>query len=1288
LKILPEIKRGNFCFYGFIAGVIFSLLLLILSALLPTFTTSDYPHKGLKNLRKTASSIRSEFSEILNRIHSTREQILNSPFPKNPKDIFHFFKQLDLRKETEGISYIDKEGNLFLWWGNILDLRSILQERKNDLSFGIEGTSHLIHHKASVSLITLIQLPDERYLALFRLLAFLPQFKTPYLKEHHFLKPRFLKNGHIDYWDFREDMSGFERVLSKHEDEYIGQPGPQDEIQTIFFPLRSENGRIVATVTLSSESLLSRLAAQRGQIHLAFYILLIISFVLLIIHLARSQSFRQEKKVLPFLGIILSLGGLRLLFLPLSRLGNIQSLSVFSPSEASFISFWSFTKSPADIFLTSLFIFLIVSFVFAYIKNFLNRKTTRAPFLLSLIIIPVSVFLPILFMYIIQKILLAMVFHSNINLLRFSLNPSFFILHLGILLFFSAFSLCTYVCLRIAFMLSPSRSFPLFFLAAEFMGYYFLFKNDLYPPLFFFQAVILASILVFAGSPTLLRKKATLCAVFLLIALFVYSTVNYSSSLRNRFLLENSLQNIIKSQENWGIYLAHQSFIEIDKKAEQIISFFENPSVPDFAASLWGKTLIAKFNWYSSLELLYPNGTVLSRFSMNIPELFRFDFDLPVQKEWALSRQQIPFMGDEKDFLVGYKDWIDGESHFGRIVVYLLVDYDILPFLYSANPYFEVLRATSIPSVDQIDLGIAVFDNDGKLLFNPDMISSGIPAAVLQEIKSAHKAIWTTFTDRQKKFKSLYFMDNTRVYSLFLPRKNFFQHSVEFLKLLFLYSLFVLLHLFFITLAVRKKGLRSPFWSFSNRVYISFIAIAIIPLFLFTFLTRSFFRQIFTQQITEKAETHASFAQRAVKDFIFLQQENQALLTLPPDIIVLWISQTISNDVNLYQDGRLISSSRREFFDYGILPEIIDGEVYYKIHYENDPFYAQSQQIGNYSFHTLTVPYTLQDSLLFISIPFPLEQEEISRASKEFIEFLIFITFFFIAIVLLFARGMGDTIINPIKKLLAGTKEVGMGNLELTIPHKHKDEMKTLIDGFNSMVKSLKKHQQELAEMSQKAAFADMARKVAHEVKNPLTPIQLSAEHLLKVYSDNPENFGEALQESVSYIIKEVENLRKIAREFLEISKETPLHREVIDLKNIISETIEPYKTILPDRILLKETYKGDDFRFSGDKEKMMITLRNIFTNAVEAIRARGEIKITTTSEEKNLICEITDTGEGIHKDMLSRIFEPYFSTKDLGTGLGLPIARKIIEEHGGTIAVQSEKNKGTRITIRLPKYR
>jgi nitrogen fixation/metabolism regulation signal transduction histidine kinase len=321
----------------------------------------------------------------------------------------------------------------------------------------------------------------------------------------------------------------------------------------------------------------------------------------------------------------------------------------------------------------------------------------------------------------------------------------------------------------------------------------------------------------------------------------------------------------------------------------------------------------------------------------------------------------------------------------------------------------------------------------------------------------------------------------------------------------------------------------------------------------------------------------------------------------------------------------------------------------------------------------------------FLSLPFPFERQDIANAGQELIEFLVFISVFFIALVLLLARGIGASIVTPVRRLLAGTREATLGNLEIELTYDRNDEMKTLVDGFNAMIRSLKEHQQELAELGKKSAWAEMARKVAHEIKNPLTPIQLSAEHILRVFEDGRGDFEPALRESISYIVSEVENLRRIAQEFLEISREPLPRREPFGLDELVRETVEPYRKLLAERIVIREDYRGADFSLTGDRAKMKIALRNLLTNAIESIHGPGEIRALVEGRSEELSLTIADTGEGMERDVLGRVFEPYFSTKAAGTGLGLPIAKKIVEDHGGTIQVSSRPGQGTSIVLRWP---
>jgi len=1288
LKIKREFlkKKGSFLLYGVLLGIFLSVFSLILYLLLPAFITSNYYQKSLNPLRKQARAIKNEFDSLISVIKQKQSIVSSSSFPAERNEIFSLFKEINLDTDREGIAYYNQHGELILWLGNVIDLETYPLEVITKNFLEREKSSFLIKNRDSDYLVSSQKVNEKGYVVFNKLLAFDPQFKTRYLKEYQFLRPKLIKNlQSILYYDLHDDVSGFERFFSRHEDEYISQPALQDKTQTLFFPLRNEANRIMALVTLSPPSLASFVSTQKENILLAFYILFGIALVFFLVFLVKTTSFFRKGRLLPLALFILTLIGFRLIFLPFSHLERIKTSPLFSPSLASFLPFTNLTKSPADIFFTFFFLFLIITSLVICLGNYYKQKKIKNSSTLSLplnfIFILFSVVLSIIF----QNILKLFIFNSNINLLRFSFNPPFLLLHLGILCFFLSFLLTIFMGLKIAALYSSHFLISLLIFILGFGGFSLLFKESYSLLIILLQTIVVFSILTLAYFPSILKRKVIFVSAFLISTLFLYISLHLYSSQRCHSLFENSLKNIVISQEHWGNFLLAQSLAEIEERKESIFSFFENPESLDLTQSLWRKTSIAKFNWYSSLEIWSPDGEILNRFSLNFPELYPLDFKFPIKQDWSILHQSILFMGKEKNCLVAYKDWFRQENYLGRTLFTISVDYDMLPFLYTASPYFEIIRVTSLHSLNQLDFGFAVFDLEGTLIFNPNKISSGIRPSLLEKILASTDSIWSSFTDKNKKYKSFYFKTNSRVYSFFMPKKNFINYSVEFLKLLFFYIVIFFFSSFLINIIFEKKKWKNPLWSFSNKVYASFMAVAIILLLLFTFFTRNFLERIFAQQSIEKAEIQTSVAHRVMEYFIFLQQAEKYTPVAPPEDLVLWISSTISNDVNLYQEGRLIASSRREFYDHGLLPELIDGEIYYQIQFENNPFYTRNQKIGDYSFHTLTIPFFYLDSFLLISLPFPFEQQEISKATEDFIEFLVFISVFFVIIVLLYARGMGALIVTPIKKLLAGTKQVSLGNLEVSIEHKPQDEMRTLIDGFNAMIKNLKKHQQDLTEMSKKVAWAEMARKVAHEIKNPLTPIQLSAEHLLRVHSDKKGDFDHILKESVSYIIKEVENLRKIAREFLDISKEKTLHKELFDLKEAIQESVSPYKKTLSERIKFRETYEGEDFSFEGDKDKLRIALRNIFINAVEATRERGEIEVLLKREKDKLLLEIKDTGLGMEKAMLEKVFEPYFSTKDVGTGLGLSIAKKIIEDHGGTIQISSTLRKGTKISIEFP---
>jgi signal transduction histidine kinase len=1268
---------------AFFAGSGLALLCLVASLVLPSFIGRDYDRKSLDHLKRRAGDVRDEFAAVLAAHQSLLERIRGA-VPGGTARLFERLSALGFADDLRGAAYYGPDGRLAVWIGNAIDLGD--HARSGDLTlFSPEGAPFVVRDKASVYLASVDAVSEGGHIALFRLLAFIPQFQSSYVRQFHFLKPALLRRCAVDYWSFREDVGGFERIFSKHADEFAGEPRRANEIQTLYFPLRGPDRRILATVTLSSPSLTERLTTFREDMLLGFFVLVIGSLLILLFGLLSPPRFLRGRRPGTLLVVCLLAAGLRVLFFPLSRLERVRSLSVFSPAGAGFFSLGGLTASPADIFLTSAAILLVVGCLMALAWPRLTAKRKPAGLLIRLPAEAAALAAGLLLFDLFEGALRTLVFNANVPLLRFSARPEFLLLHLSVLFCLTAVLASTFLALRASAVRSPGPGISLALTGPAVIANLYLSGGS--PALFPWaaQAALLALGIVLAHAPEKARRREFVAAGLLFGTLFLGQAADSASTLRTRSLFEDFLRNVVTSQEEWGNLLVRESIPEIEKRAQAISSFMKEPGPPDFAHGIWDRTLAARFNWYSGLEVLDADGNALSRFSLNIPRIYGRELSLPPSRSWSVTRRSAVSLGRPKDVLVAYKDWFEGRTPLGRTLLFLSLDPETLPFLYSANPYFELLRSDSIPSLNAVDFGLAIYRPDGRPLLNPGKISSGIPPAVLERLGAPGTAFWGSFKDGGSSYRSFYFRHEGKVFSLYSREKGFRARVVEFLKLLALEALLILVLVLPAAIAARRLSFRNVFRSFSNRVYASFFAVALVPLLLFTIFTRGLFDRIFTGRFVEEAALHAGFARSIMEDFNYLQDGSRPGLPSPPEDLVLWVAATLANDVNLYRDAKLLSSSRREFFDAGLLPDLVDGAIYHSLTVEKAPFTTQRKRIGGYSFQTLTVPYDFRGSTFLVSMPFPFEKEEAARATGELVEFLLLLALLFAGFVFAFARGIRAMIVVPVRKLLAGTREVSLGNLDVAIEHPSRDEMRTLVEGFNAMVGSLRAHRQELAEMGKKVAWAEMARKVAHEIKNPLTPIQLSAEHVLRVYEDRDGDFEKALRESMSYIIGEVEHLRRVAQEFMEIARDTSVRRDPCDLRRIVAETLDPYRKLLSARIRFRESYEGEAAACLGDEAKLRTAFRNIVANAIESIRDKGEVVVAVRRSGPSWAITVHDTGAGMTPAVLGKIFEPYFSTKDAGTGLGLPITRKIVEDHGGSVRVESEPGKGTTVTVDLP---
>ena len=271
-------------------------------------------------------------------------------------------------------------------------------------------------------------------------------------------------------------------------------------------------------------------------------------------------------------------------------------------------------------------------------------------------------------------------------------------------------------------------------------------------------------------------------------------------------------------------------------------------------------------------------------------------------------------------------------------------------------------------------------------------------------------------------------------------------------------------------------------------------------------------------------------------------------------------------------------------------------------------------------------------------------------------------------------------------RLTRATRRLARGDLDVRIAATSSDELRRLVEDFNRMAGELQRQQKELERTHRLEAWAEMARQVAHEIKNPLTPIQLNAEHLRRVHADRGQPLSPVLEECVGTILDAGEAPAADRVGVLELRLVTgrAARRRRACLSSSTKRSI-PTALGLRDRIRFDVDVPADLPQVYVDRTLVARSLTNIVENALHAMPGAGALTVVARAVDSVVRIRVSDTGVGMDAEALARAFEPYFSTKTTGTGLGLPIAKRNIELNGGTIAVTSERDRGTTVELTLP---
>ena len=742
------------------------------------------------------------------------------------------------------------------------------------------------------------------------------------------------------------------------------------------------------------------------------------------------------------------------------------------------------------------------------------------------------------------------------------------------------------------------------------------------------------------------------------------------------------------------------------------------------AFSIWSKTDLATSRIASAIEIYSAEGAMVSRFALYLPE-YRYTStalhtETPEQScTWDLYEYVSRFGSQERKLLhAGRAICVPGpggkSAIVGSLVIHAMLDYSALPFLSSQNPYYELLRPAEQRRREGVPAGevdLTVYGWSGAQIYTSAAVSSPLSDARFREAYASRKPFWTSIDNNGTNYDVYFMNDRGGIYTLAYPTVPPVGHLVNLAELTTLVGLVYLAMLggalLFRVITGHRSGsgrglLREIRASFYRKVFLAFVAVAVIPVITLAFVAQAYIGGRLRADTEAAAVKTGAIAQRVIQDFSINMlmpdvRANRSEGGIPPqtpltefdDDVMVWLSGIIDQDVNVFVGPELEATSERDLFESQLLPMRTPADVYRAIALDRRSSFVGQERSGQFPYMLAAAPIHMGDREAILTVPLMLRQQEIEREIDDMNRRIVLASLLFILLGAGIGYTMAERIADPVNRLTRATGRIARGDLTARIAATSSDELRRLVEAFNGMAADLQRQREQLERTNRLEAWHDMARQVAHEIKNPLTPIQLSAEHLQRVHSDRGRPLSPILDECVASILSQVRLLRQISAEFSSFASSPTANRAPTLLPELIEEVVGPYRTGLAGRIEIEEDVPASLPAVLVDRALVGRALANIVENALHAMTGTGTLSIRArllSEGEKALVQVIvTDTGMGIDPDALARLFEPYFSTKATGTGLGLAIAKRNITLNEGTIAVESRKGTGTAVYLTLP---
>ncbi len=473
------------------------------------------------------------------------------------------------------------------------------------------------------------------------------------------------------------------------------------------------------------------------------------------------------------------------------------------------------------------------------------------------------------------------------------------------------------------------------------------------------------------------------------------------------------------------------------------------------------------------------------------------------------------------------------------------------------------------------------------------------------------------------------------------------------------------------------------------KIRIGLFVISVLPMLIIILLLSPFIRDRYNREAEmELQEEAARITDLIGQDYLNLRNDPFSRITLERDFQerIRSLESAVRNDINVYdENGRRLASTQPLIFELGISSDLMDAEAYQLLKTGNYSELVVREEAGNLEYLSGYRPIigNTPEPIGYVNIPYLAKQDKLDEQVINFLAYLANIYLVVFLLINLIAVLISSAVTKPLAMIQQRLASFSLGNRNEPIIYETKDEIGSIISAYNDMVAKLSESEQKLSQSQREMAWRQMARQVAHEIKNPLTPMKLSIQHLNRASQSQSDQFQTMFPKVMKTLLVQIESLVRIANSFHEFAKMPEPVKTRVRVNEVLLEVVDLYGQ--SEEALWLIDVPDADFWTYTDRDQLSRCFNNIIKNGLQALDENGIIQVTMKIEGEYVRIEISDNGQGMDEEVQKRVFEPSFSTKTSGMGLGLAIVRRIIEHSGGKISFESTVGEGTTFLIELP---